>query len=145
MLATTRATTLRVVKAHYFLAAGFAVLALTAVAAAGSWQMSGDSAGSASMAPRQTAGATVEREPTHTFYLVPSQEWVTRVVMENDLAAAIRVDEGDFGAPDVAYVEVVSDAASLDRVMRDFTYLNTIRFDNGLSEVTLVDLRGLGR
>jgi hypothetical protein len=145
MLATTRATTLRVFKAHHFLAAGLAGLALTAAVAAGTWQMSGDSTGPASMAPRAAVAATVDREPTHTFYLVASQAWAAKVQTENDMAAEIRVRDGDFGAPDVAYVEVVNDAASLDRVMRNFTYLNTVRFTNGLSEVTLVDLRGLGR
>ena len=145
MLATTRATTLRVVKAHYFLAAGLAVLALTAVAAAGTLRMSGDNAGSASMAPRQTAGATAEREPTYTLYLVASQAWATAVQMENDLAADIRAREGDFGPADVVYVEVITDGASLDRVVRTLMDLNNIRLTAGLPEARLVDLRGLGR
>ncbi len=143
--AATRATTLRAVKAHHFLAGGLAALALTAVAAAGAWQMSGDSTGPASMAPRAAVAATVDREPTHTFYLVPSQDWAVKVQAENDMAAEIRVREGDFGPPDVAYVEVVNDGPSLDRVMRAFMDLSGIRFESGLSEVTLTDLRGLGR
>ena len=149
MLATTRATTLRVVKAHYFLAAGLAALVLTAIAAAGSWQMSGDNGGAASMAPPTAVGATAEREPTHTFYLVTSQDRAatlqSALQMEVDMVADIRAGEGDFGPPDVFYVEVVNDAASLDRVMEAFLYLNKFRFDNGLPEVNLVDLRGLGR
>jgi hypothetical protein len=145
MLATTRATTLRVFKAHHFLAAGLAALALTVAVAAGTWQMSSGGNGPASMPPRAAVAATAEREPTHTLYLVPSEAWAAKVRAENDMAAEIRVREGDFGPPDVAYVEVVNDIASLDRIMRDFTHLNTVRFTNGLSEVTLVDLRGLGR
>jgi hypothetical protein len=111
--------------------------------------MGGNSGGTASIAPRAAVGATAEREPTHTFYLVTSQDRAmalqSALQMEVDMVADIRAGEGDFGPPDVFYVEVVNDSASLDRAMQSFMDLATIRVTAGLLEAQLVDLRGLGR
>jgi hypothetical protein len=148
MLATTRATTIRVLRAHHFLASGVAALVLTAVVAAGSWQLSSGGTGAATV-PAAAVGATAAREPAYTFYIVTSQEQAmalqSALQMEVEMSAYIRGRGGDFGAPDVAYVEVVHDAASLDRVMQSFMALDAFRPEAGLPQATLVDLRGLGR
>ena len=81
-----------------------------------------------------------------TNYLVASQVQADFVARAEEEAAAIRRDGGVGQQPqNEVVVWIVNDEASLALAMQGFFDTNAVRFELGLPETTLVDLRAVVR
>jgi hypothetical protein len=140
---TTTTRTWKEIKAHHGVAACVGALVLAAFAAVGGWQAVGSGGpGVASVTPRSVVAVPASpREPNATYYLVASQTQAGFVIQGEEDAARMRAAEDDFGPRDDVEVFVANDGASLNLAMQDIRDLNAIRFQIGLPEIKLVDLR----
>jgi hypothetical protein len=140
---STTARTWKQVKAHYLLVGG-AALAIAAATAWGGWQLSGGGGhGVASVTPRFVAAApAATREPNLIYYLVSSQAQADLVSRGEEEGAAIRSQYRIDDEPqDQVGIFIVTDDASLDGALQAVYDTNAIRFQTGLPETKLVDLR----
>jgi len=143
-----QATTTRTwteIKAHHLLAAGLAVLVLTAIAVAASSQMSGNNSGPASMALRPAAASPTPPEVGPVYYIVSSEAQARSVFMLEEETARMRAENFDFGTQYQFEVFIATDDASLNQAVQRVVHENGIRYTAGLPEIQLVDLRPRAR
>ena len=139
---TTTTRTWKEIKAHYLVAACGGALALAALAGVGTWQAVGSgSHGTVSTPQSSVAVFTARPDVNVTYYLVSSQAQADAVLQGAEDAANIRAMAGDFQPRDQVEVLIAGDGASLALAMQGITDANNIRFQVGLPEMKLVDLR----
>jgi len=129
------------VKGHYLAAALGAAVLLGTLVGIGAWQAIGTGTAEKPALPAGAVYLPRNAEPTSTFYIVADEAQAQKVLRGEDDAAQMRAAGANFEQVDDIHVLVANDEAQLEMFLADIANANSIRAQDGLRLMPVVDLR----